>query len=92
MERGRELRSDYKMIARALTRKGTALAKMAKTSKDYEPAIEAYQKALTEHRNPDTLKKLNEAEKAKKDLEQQEYFDPNIADQEREKGICSFCV
>ncbi|XP_057518652.1 hsp70-Hsp90 organizing protein 2-like [Amaranthus tricolor] len=86
VERGRELRSDYKMIARALTRKGTALAKMAKTSKDYEPAIEAYQKALTEHRNPDTLKKLNEAEKAKKDLEQQEYFDPNIADQEREKG------
>ena len=68
------------------------MAKMAKTSKDYEPAIEAYQKALTEHRNPDTLKKLNEAEKAKKDLEQQEYFDPNIADQEREKGICSFCV
>ena len=30
VERGKELRSDYKMIARALTRKGTALAKMAK--------------------------------------------------------------
>ncbi|TYG43491.1 hypothetical protein ES288_D11G021100v1 [Gossypium darwinii] len=86
VERGRELRSDYKMIARALTRKGTALAKMAKCSKDYEPAIETFQKALTEHRNPDTLKKLNDAEKAKKDLEQQEYFDPKIADEEREKG------
>ncbi|OMO52383.1 Tetratricopeptide TPR-1 [Corchorus olitorius] len=86
VERGRELRSDFKMIARALTRKGTALVKMAKTSKDYEPAIETFQKALTEHRNPDTLKKLNEAEKAKKDLEQQEYFDPKIADEEREKG------
>ncbi|KAH1080378.1 hypothetical protein J1N35_020139 [Gossypium stocksii] len=86
VERGRELRSDYKMIARALTRKGTALVKMAKCSKDYEPAIETFQKALTEHRNPDTLKKLNDAEKAKKDLEQQEYFDPNIADEEREKG------
>ncbi|KAL0331419.1 UNVERIFIED_CONTAM: Hsp70-Hsp90 organizing protein 3 [Sesamum angustifolium] len=86
VERGRELRSDFKMIARALTRKGTALVKMAKSSKDYEPAIETFQKALTEHRNPDTLKKLNDAEKAKKDLEQQEYFDPQIADEEREKG------
>ncbi|KAG8374760.1 hypothetical protein BUALT_Bualt10G0029300 [Buddleja alternifolia] len=86
VERGRELRSDFKMVARALTRKGTALAKMAKCSKDYEPAIETFQKALTEHRNPDTLKKLNEAEKAKKDLEQQEYFNPQIADEEREKG------
>lgn len=74
------------MIARALTRKGTALVKMAKCSKDYEPAIETFQKALTEHRNPDTLKKLNEAEKAKKELEQQEFFDPMIADEEREKG------
>lgn len=87
VERGRDLRSDFKMIARALTRKGTALVKMAKCSKDFEPAIETFQKALTEHRNPDTLKKLNEAEKAKKDLEQQEYFNPILADEEREKGI-----
>lgn len=87
VERGRELRSDFKMIARALTRKGTALVKMAKCSKDYEPAIETFHKALTEHRNPDTLKKLNDAEKAKKDLEQQEYYDPKLADEEREKGV-----
>lgn len=86
VERGRELRSDYKMIARALTRKGTAIAKMAKCSKDFDPAIETFQKALTEHRNPDTLKKLNDAERAKKELEQQEYFDPKISDEEREKG------
>lgn len=74
------------MIARALTRKGTALAKLANNSKDFEVAIEVFQKALTEHRNPETLKKLNEAEKAKKELEQQEYFNPQIADEEREKG------
>lgn len=86
VERGRELRSDYKMVARALTRKGTALTKMAKNSKDYEPAIEAFQKALTEHRNPDTLKRLNEAERAKKEWEQKEYFNPQIGDEEREKG------
>lgn len=74
------------MIARALTRKGTALVKLAKCSKDYELAIETFQKALTEHRNPDTLKKLNDAEKAKKELEQQEYFDPKLAEEQREKG------
>jgi stress-induced-phosphoprotein 1 len=89
VERGRELRADYKMIARALTRKGTALAKLAKCSKDYDVAIEAFQKALTEHRNPDTLKKLNETERAKKELEQQEYYDPKLADEEREKGMRS---
>lgn len=86
VERGRELRFDFKMIAKALTRKGTALVKMARCSRDFEPAIETFQKALTEHRNPDTLKKLNDAEKAKKELEQQEYFDPKIAEEEREKG------
>ncbi|GFP81793.1 hsp70-hsp90 organizing protein 3 [Phtheirospermum japonicum] len=90
VERGRELRSDFKMVARALTRKGSALVKMAKCSKDYDLAIETFQKALTEHRNPDTLKKLNDAHKAKKDLEQQEYFDPQIADEEREKGNQNF--
>lgn len=87
VERGRELHSDFKMIARALTRKGTALVKLAKCSKDYDLAIETFQKALTEHRNPDTLKRLNDAERAKKELEQQEYFDPKIADEEREKGM-----
>lgn len=60
--------------------------KMAKTSKDYEAAIEVFNKALTEHRNPDTLKKLNDAERVKKEIEQQEYYDPAIADAEREKG------
>ncbi|CAD6262908.1 unnamed protein product [Miscanthus lutarioriparius] len=86
VERGRELHADFKMISRALTRKGTALAKLAKSSQDYDAAIETFQKALTEHRNPDTLKKLNDAERAKKELEQQEYYDPGIADEEREKG------
>ncbi|KAL0013056.1 hypothetical protein SO802_000125 [Lithocarpus litseifolius] len=41
-ESGRKLRSDSKMIAIALTRKGTALVKMEKCSKDYEPAIEIF--------------------------------------------------
>lgn len=46
MERGRELRADYKLVARALTRKGNALAKLGRL----EEAIGVYQKSLTEHR------------------------------------------
>ena len=51
VERGRELRADYKTIARALTRKGTSLVKQGKL----EDAIDTYQKALTEHRCLQTL-------------------------------------
>ena len=46
VERGRELRADYKMVAKALTRKGNALVKMEQLS----DAISTYHKALTEHR------------------------------------------
>lgn len=46
VERGRELRADFKMVARALTRKGNALVKMG----DLPAAIATYNKALTEHR------------------------------------------
>jgi stress-induced-phosphoprotein 1 len=46
VERGRELRADYKMVARALTRKGNALVKKG----DLPAAIDAFHKSLTEHR------------------------------------------
>jgi stress-induced-phosphoprotein 1 len=42
---------------------------MAKSSKDYELAIEAFNKALTEHWNRKTLQKLNaQQSKQKKNL------------------------
>ncbi|KAM4126127.1 hypothetical protein ACB094_01G365000 [Castanea mollissima] len=86
VERGRQLKSDSKMIAITLSRKGTALVKMAKHSKDYEPAIETFQKALSEHCIPGTLKKLNDAKQEKRELEQQEYFNTKLADEEHEKA------
>ena len=46
MERGRELRADYKLVARALTRKANALVKLGRL----EEAVTIYQKSLTEHR------------------------------------------
>jgi tetratricopeptide (TPR) repeat protein len=46
VDKARELRADYKVIGKALTRKGNALVKKG----DLEAALTTYQKALTEHR------------------------------------------
>ena len=46
VERGRELRADYKLVGRALTRKGTSLVRLNRL----EDAVNVYHKALTEHR------------------------------------------
>lgn len=46
VEKGREARADYKVVARALTRKANALAKQDR----YEEAVQVYHKSLTEHR------------------------------------------
>ena len=84
--RGRELRADYKLIAKAMTRKGTAQAKQG----DLELAIAQFQKALTEHRNPDTLKKLNDAERDLKKLREDSYIDSDKCADAKEKGNAFF--
>merc|ERR1719201_1450812 len=69
--RGRELRADYKLVAKALTRKGTSF----KAENKLEEAMECYHKALTEHRSADTLKKFNETEKEIKKRDEEAYLD-----------------
>ena len=82
VERGRELRVDYKMVARALTRKGNALVKKG----ELEAAIEVYNKSLMEHRNADTLKRKDDAERTLKENKRRAYLDPAKAEEAREKG------
>lgn len=82
LEKGRELRADYKVIARALQRKGNAYVKKGML----EEAIEMYQKSLTEHRDAGTLKRLNETEKTLKTKKEQEYLDPVKGEEHRQKG------
>jgi stress-induced-phosphoprotein 1 len=82
VEKGHEVHADFKMIARALQRKGTALQKQG----DLEGAISAFSKSLTEHRTADTLKKLNDAERILKEKRQKEYEDPVKGEEERELG------
>eukprot|EP00878_Enallax_costatus_P004085 GHUV01004311.1.p1 GENE.GHUV01004311.1~~GHUV01004311.1.p1 ORF type:complete len:462 (+),score=153.33 GHUV01004311.1:746-2131(+) len=86
VEKGRELRADYGVIAKALARKGNALVKLGQL----EEAIAAYNKSLTEHRTADTLKKLNDTEKALKEKTEKEYINMDVSTQEKDLGNTAF--
>lgn len=81
-EQGRELRADYKIIAKSFARIGNAYIKL----NDYKKAIEYYQKSLTEHRNADVLNKLRNTEKELKKQELEAYVDPEKAEEARLQG------
>jgi len=74
--------ADYKLLSRAYTRIGNAYVKLVK----YSEAIAAYNQALTEWRNPDTLNALRKAENLKEKQDEENYLNPQIAEQEKEKG------
>ena len=61
IEEGRSLRADYKIIAKAYGRIGSAHQRKG----DLEAAIRFFNKSLTEHRTPDVLNKLRDAEREK---------------------------
>ncbi|GAA5804232.1 hypothetical protein EDC94DRAFT_641856 [Helicostylum pulchrum] len=86
VEHGRELRCDYKLIARALQRIGNAYFKLD----NFDEAIRYYGKSLTEHRTPETLQKLRDTEKLKKEQEKAAYYNPELADKAREEGNAFF--
>ncbi|GAD96261.1 heat shock protein STI1 [Paecilomyces variotii No. 5] len=86
IDEGRELRADFKMIAKAFARIGSAHEKLG----DLPQAIEYYNKSLTEHRTPDVLTKLRNAEKAKAKAERDAYIDPAKAEEARELGQKKF--
>ncbi|KAI2819809.1 hypothetical protein CBS115989_4167 [Aspergillus niger] len=86
IEEGRELRADFKALAKAFGRIGTAHEKLG----DLTQAIEYYHKSLTEHRTPDVLTKLRNAEKAKDKAEKEAYVDPAEAEKARELGQKKF--
>ncbi|KAJ3099654.1 Hsp90 cochaperone [Phlyctochytrium bullatum] len=82
VEKGREVRADFKLIARALGRIGSAYAK----KDDFVNAIKYYQKSLAEHRTPDILTKLREVEKLKEKAAKEAYRSIPLSDEAREKG------
>ncbi|WVQ77163.1 hypothetical protein IAR50_006846 [Cryptococcus sp. DSM 104548] len=86
VEEGRDLRADFKVIAKAFGRIGTCHLKQG----DLASAIKFFQKSLTEHRTPDILAKLREAEKAKAEADKQAYINPELAEKAREEGNEAF--
>lgn len=74
--------------SRAFGRIGTAYSK----KNDLPNAIKFYSKSLTEHRTPDILTKLRQAEKDKAEGDKQAYIDPEKAEAAREQGNTSFKV
>lgn len=86
VEQGRSLRADYKIIAKAIARIGSSYERQG----NLELAVKAYGRALTEHRTPDVLAKLRNAEKVKAEQEKQAYIDPAKAEAAREEGNVHF--
>lgn len=82
VEEGRAMRADFKLVAKAYGRIGTAYAKQDKL----ELAITNFEKSLTEHRTPDILAKLRDTEKLLKERTRQAYIDPAKAEEERTRG------
>lgn len=86
IEEGREMLADFKLIAKAYGRMGSAYEKQG----DYAKALENYQKSLTEHRTPDILAKFKAAEKAKIKAEKDAYVDADKAEEARLLGAEKF--
>lgn len=79
---GRENRADFKLISKSFMRIGNACKKM----KDYKNAKIAYEKSLSEHRTPEVKTLLSDVEKVIKEEEKKQYINPELAEQEKEKG------
>ncbi|KAJ0122662.1 heat shock protein sti1 [Diaporthe amygdali] len=79
---GREIYADFKLIAKAYARIGSAYEKQA----DLTKAIEYYNMSLREHRTPDILNKLRAAEKKKLEDAKKALIDPEKAEEARVQG------
>ncbi|CAJ0582572.1 unnamed protein product, partial [Mesorhabditis spiculigera] len=82
VEIGRDNRADYKLIAKALARAGNSFLK----KDDRKEALVWFQKSLSEHRDPELVKKAKTLENQIKDEEKKAYINPEIAEQEKKQG------
>jgi stress-induced-phosphoprotein 1 len=86
LEHGRENKADYTVIAKLMTRKALCLQRLGR----HDEAIPLFKKALVEHRNPDTLGKLDACEKEKKKLDIESYINPELGAKAKDEGNALF--
>ncbi|KAG8218324.1 activator of Hsp70 and Hsp90 chaperone [Butyriboletus roseoflavus] len=86
VEEGRSHRVDFKLLAKALGRIGSAYSQKG----DLVSAKKYFQKSLAEHRDAAVLAKLQVTEKALADVERQAYIDPAKSAVAREEGNVAF--
>jgi len=86
VDEARSLRTDFKLIAKAYGRIGSCYLK----KEDYANGVKFLNKSLTEHRTPEILSKLRDAERLKKESETQAYVNPELAEKAREDGNAKF--
>jgi len=79
---GRENRADFKLIAKAMARMGGAYRRQG----NLQAAKLILEKALTEHRTPEYKQALSEVEKEIKKTEEAAYLNPELAEEEKNKG------
>lgn len=82
VEKGRSLRVDFKLIAKAFGRIGSAYYKQGSLNQ----AIEYYNKSLSEFRSPEILGKLRDSERELAAIKKAECLSPEISNLERERG------
>lgn len=86
VEEGREVYADFKLMAKAYARIGTAYEKQG----DLDKAIEFFNTSLREHRTPETLNKLRVTEKRKLEAAKAAMIDPEKAEEARLRGNEAF--
>lgn len=86
IEIGRDNRADYSLIAKSMVRIGNVYNAQEK----YDEAIKMYKNSLAEHKNPQVREKISKIEKVRKEKERLAYLNPELAEEEREKGNEAF--
>lgn len=82
VDEGRDMRADYKLIAKSFARLGNIYLK----KDDLEQAVKYFDKSLTEHRTPDVLNKLRSTQREIKTREAKAYINPEKAEEARLEG------
>ncbi|VUZ39870.1 unnamed protein product [Hymenolepis diminuta] len=83
---GRDIRADFKLIAKALFRIGRCYEKQD----DLTNAKKYFDKALSEHRSSEIIKAAQALDKKMKEMERKAYINPELAEEEKQLGNTAF--